>query len=142
MGNNFTARLILAVVSTSLEEVALYAIWRWGLPQVDIYMPLQALIVVMLVWGAVAVTNFIIVTRVLRKATVVGLPTMVGSIGKVVKMTSLEGLVRIRSELWSAESAEGDIDVGEEILVVAEEGLKLVVRRRGSSALKKEGGGE
>jgi len=141
MGNNFTARLILAVVSTSLEEVALFAIWRWGLPQLDIRMPLQALIVVMVLWGAYAVTNFIIVTRVLRKQTVVGLPTMVGSTGKVVRLTGPEGLVRIKSELWSAESAEGDIGVGEEVVVVAEEGLKLFVRRRGGT-LKKEGGGK
>ena len=144
MGANFIARLILAIVSTSLEEVALYAIWRWvlPLPQVNIYVPQQALIIVMVVWGVYAVTNFIIVTRVLRKATVVGLPTMVSSIGKVVKPLEPEGMVRIKSELWTAESTEGDIKAGEQVTVVREEGLRLYVRRGGKNKLPVKGAGE
>ena len=144
MGANFIARLILAIVSTSLEEVALYAIWRWvlPLPQVNIYVPQQALIIVMVVWGVYAVTNFIIVTRVLKKATVVGLPTMVSSIGKVVNPLEPEGLVRIRSELWTAESTEGDIKVGEQVTVVSEEGLRLYVRRGGKNKMPVKGAGE
>ena len=131
LGEHFVARLILAVVSTALEEVALYAIWRWGLPYLDVDMPLYALIIVMAVWGTYAITNFIIVTRAMMNATVVGLPTMVGSIGKVVRPLAPEGLVRIKGELWTAESGEGDIVVGKEVTVVREEGLKLYVRRGG-----------
>ena len=131
LGNNFKARLILAIISTAAEEVAIYVIWRWGLPEVDMHLPLAVVIVLMVGWGVFAVTNFIIVTRVLRKQTVVGLPTMVGSKGKVAKAIDPEGLVRIRGELWTAESVEGALGNGEQVDVVGEDGLRLIVRRRG-----------
>jgi membrane-bound serine protease (ClpP class) len=126
------ARLILAVVSTILEEVAIVVIWRWGLPQLGINLPLSALIGIMVAWAAFSVSNFIIVTRVLRKQVMLGLPTMVGTKGKVTSPLAPEGLVRIKSELWSATSLEGNIDRGEEVMVVGEDGLKLIVRRRGA----------
>ncbi len=147
VGASFTASLILAIVSTGLEEAALYAIWRWVLPDLEVRMPLNVLIIIMIVWGAYAVTNFIIVTRALRKTVIVGLPTMVGSIGKVVQPLHPEGMVRIKSELWGAESAEGNIGAGEAITVVKQDGLKLFVHRRGNDRpMEKEtvdtGGGE
>ena len=138
LGASFTARLILAILSIALEEAALYAIWRWLLPDIGVPMPLNALIIVMVVWGVYAVTNFVIVTRALRKATIVGLPTMVGSTGRIVKPLDPEGLVRIKSELWGAESAEGEMDVGEEVTVVKQDGLKLFVRRRGTDRIVEE----
>ena len=132
LGANFTARLILAIVSIALEEAALYAIWRWLLPDIGVPMPLNALIIVMAVWGVYAVTNFVIVTRALRKTTIIGLPTMTGSTGRVVEPLDPEGLVRIKSELWGAESAEGEMDVGEEVTVVKQDGLKLFVSKKGT----------
>ena len=39
-----------------------------------------------------------------------------------------EGLVRIKGELWVAKSADKEIDVGAEVVVVEQNGLKLVVR--------------
>jgi len=44
--------------------------------------------------------------------------------------------VRIKGELWSAKSNEGDIEVGEYIVVVSEQGLKLFVRRRGAVSIR------
>ena len=148
LGASFTARLILAILSIALEEAALYAIWRWLLPDIGVPMPLNALIIVMVVWGVYAVTNFVIVTRALRKTTIVGLPTMTGSTGRVVETLDPEGLVRIKSELWGAKSIEGDVDVGETITVVKQDGLKLFVSKKGTErpveeeAVNTGGGGE
>ena len=128
------ARLILAIVSTTLEEVAIVVIWRWGLPQLGINLPLSVLIGIMAAWAAFSVGNFIIVTRVLRKQAMVGLPTMIGSKGKVTSPLAPEGLVRIKSERWSATSLEGNIDQGEEVMVVGEDGLKLIVRKSGGDS--------
>ena len=128
-----TARLILAIVSTSLEEVAIVAIWRWLLPEFGIELPLPVLIGVMAAWAAFSVSLFVFTTRTLKRQTVVGLPTMVGSKGKVASPLAPEGLVRIRGELWGATSGEGNVDMGEEIEVVGEDGLKLVVRRVGTN---------
>ncbi len=128
-----TARLILAIVSTSVEEVAIVAIWRWLLPEFGIELPLSVLIGVMAAWVAFSVSLFVFTTRVLKRQTVVGLPTMIRSKGKVASPLAPEGFVRIKGELWGATSGEGNVDTGEEIEVVGEDGLKLVVRRIGTN---------
>jgi membrane protein implicated in regulation of membrane protease activity len=38
--------------------------------------------------------------------------------------------VNIKGELWTAESAEGNISPGEKVDVVGEDGMKLVVSRK------------
>ncbi|GAI37705.1 unnamed protein product [marine sediment metagenome] len=98
-----------------------------------IELPLPVLIGVMVAWAAFSVSLFVFTTRTLKRQTVVGLPTMVGSKGKVASPLAPEGLVRIRGELWGATSAEGDIDKDEGVEVVGEDGLKLVVRKAGKS---------
>jgi len=124
-----TARLILAIVSTSLEEVAIVAIWRWLLPEFGIELPLAVLIAVMVGWAAFGTALFVFTTRTLKRQTVVGLPTMMGSKGKVASPLVPEGMVKIKGELWGATSAEGNVDKGEQVEVVGEDGLKLVVRK-------------
>ena len=124
-----TARLILAIVSTSLEEVAIVVIWRWLLPEFRINLPFSVLIGVMVAWAVFAAALFVFTTRTLKRQAVVGLPTMIGSKGKVASSLAPEGMVRIRGELWGATSAEGNVDKDEEVEVVGEDGLKLVVRK-------------
>jgi len=125
------ARLVLAIVSTALEEVAIWVVWRWGLPQLGVNIPLYVLIAVMVGWLVWSAGFFVFVTRTLKRQKIIGLPTMVGSKGKVTEPLTPEGMVTIRSELWQAESVEGDMDKGEEVMVVGEDGLKLVVRKGG-----------
>ena len=124
-----TARLIIAIVSTVLEEVALVVIWRWGLPHLGVHLPLYALVVAMVLWAVYAVATFWVVTRALRKKAVVGLPTMIGGRGKVVSPLAPEGQVIIKGELWGAKSIDKDIDTGDGVVVVGQDGLKLIVRR-------------
>lgn len=128
-GRMTTARLVVAIISTSLEEVAFYVIWRWLLPEWNIFMPFSGLVVVMVIWALFAVTLFIFTTRTLKRQTVVGLPTMIGSRGKTASKLAPDGMVRIRGELWGAVSDEDNLDRGENVEVVGEDGLKLVVRR-------------
>ena len=126
-----TARLILAIVSTTAEEVAIYSIWRWLLPEFDINLPVPVLIAVMVAWSIFSVSLFIFTTKTLKKQVPVGLPSMIGTKGKVASPLTPEGLVRIKSELWVATTDEGDIKKGDNIEVVGEDGLKLVVRKIG-----------
>jgi membrane-bound ClpP family serine protease len=123
------SRLLLAVLSTSLEEVAIYVIWRWLLPEFGIELPYQVLIGVMAAWAGFGVWLFIFTTRTLKKQTVVGLPSMVGTVGKVASRLAPEGQVRIKGELWGAVSDEGDIEAGERVIVIREDGLKLFVHK-------------
>ncbi|MFC1940070.1 NfeD family protein [Chloroflexota bacterium] len=121
-------RLILAVISTLLEEAAIVAIVRWALPQVGVHIPLAGLIALMAVWAAYSVVVYRIGSQALRRKPVISVPDMVGSKAKVVSSLVPEGLVRIKSELWVAKSASGEIEPGGEVIVVEQDGLKLVVR--------------
>ncbi|MBI4304463.1 MAG: hypothetical protein HY665_09040 [Chloroflexi bacterium] len=127
---NFLARLIVGIFSLSLEEVAIYAIWRWVLPEFNIDMPLYVLILIMAAWAAFSIGNFIVVTSALRRPQIPGLPSMAGSVGKVVSPLAPEGLVRIKGEIWTAVLDEGEkAGVGEEVTVTDMDGLRLHVRR-------------
>ena len=126
----------MAIISTLLEETAIAVIVLLGLPHLGIRIPLAGLIVLMAVWGAFSVFTYRMGSRALSQKPVVGLPNMVDSKGKVVRTLDPSGLVRIKGELWEAASAEGSINTGEEVTVVAQEGLKLVVRKSGTGDLE------
>ena len=129
-----SARLIWAIFSTLLEEAAIAAIVLWGLPRLDIEIPLAGLIAVMVAWGAYSVITYRRGSRALKKKPLCGLPDMVGIQGEVVSPIAPEGLVRINGELWQAKSAGGRMDTGEEVTVVGQDGLKLVVRKSSTTA--------
>ena len=132
-----SGRLIIAIVSTVLEEVALAAGVLWGLPKLDIHIPLWVLIIVMLAWGAYTIITYRMGSRALRRKPVHGLTAMLGSEGKVVSSLVPEGLVRIKGELWRAKSASGRLDTGEKVIVVGQDGLKLTVRKRNPNDLER-----
>jgi len=124
-----TGRLILAIFSTLLEEAALVAIVLWGLPQLGITIPLPGLIALMVAWGAFSIFIYQVGSRALRRKPVVGLLTMVGSRGKAASPLAPDGFVRIKGELWEAKSLSGKIGTREEVMVVGQDGLKLIVRK-------------
>jgi len=128
-----SARLVWAIISILLEEAAIVAIVLWGLPRLDIEIPLAGLIALMVAWGAYSVITYRRGSRALRRKPLDGLPDMVGSQGEVVSPLAPEGLVRIKGELWQAESASGRIDTGEEVTVVRQDGLKLIVHAGGTT---------
>ena len=130
------SRLIMATLTNVLWEVALMAIVLWGLPKLGINIPLGGLIAMMAGLAAFGVISYRIGSRALMKKPVVGLSGMVGSKGKVVTPLAPEGTVRISSELWDAKSTGRKIGTGKEIVVVDEEGLKLIVRKRNHDEAK------
>lgn len=122
-------RLIFAIVSTILEEIALVAIVLWGLPKLGINIPLWGLAILMVGWGAYAVYTYRQGSRALLRKPVTGLTGMIGSRGMVVNALAPEGFVRVEGELWRAISIEKSIEVGEEITVIGQDGLRLIVRK-------------
>ncbi|AIF69340.1 nodulation protein NfeD [Palaeococcus pacificus DY20341] len=83
------------------------------------------------------------VVRAHRKKAQTGKEEMIGLVGEVVEPLVPNGLVKIRGELWKAESKYGDdINVGEKVKVVKTEGLKLIVVRLKESRLEEKKGGE
>jgi membrane-bound serine protease (ClpP class) len=122
-----TGRLVIAIVTTVLQEAALAAILLWGLPELDIRVPLGVLIAIMAVWAANAVFFYRIGSRALRRKPVSGLGAVVGDKGKAAGTLAPDGIVKIRDELWEATSASGQIEPGEEVTVVEQDGLRLIV---------------
>ncbi len=126
------ARLIYDVISTLLEEAALVAIVLWALPQIGVQIPLAGLIALMTAWLAYSVITYQMGSRALKRKPMVSLPDMVGGKGKVVSPLAPDGLVKIKGELWAAKSVDSKIDVGDEVIVVEQDGLKLVVCKSGT----------
>ena len=122
------ARLIWAIISTLLEETAIVVVVLWGLPQLGIRISLAGLIAIMVVWGAFAVFTYRKGSQALRRKPEIALP-LIGCKAIVVSPLAPKGTVRIKSELWDATSADTDIEVGEEVMVVGQDGLKLMVHR-------------
>jgi len=134
MNKRFTlTRLVLAIISMAAEQVAIWAIWRWLLPEFGITLHIGVLVGAMIAWGIFGTWLFIFTTNTLKKQVTVGLPSMVGSTGKAAGNLAPEGMVKIRGELWGAVSEGENIAAGEEIIVTGEKGLKLIVRKRGAA---------
>lgn len=131
-----TVRLRLTILATMVEEIAVVLIVFLVLPRFGIYIPRPALIAMMAGLVVYGVFSYRMVSRALRKKPMVGLPAMVGTRGRVIKPLAPKGLVKIKSELWEAASADREIGIDEEIIVVKQSGLKLVVRKSGSDDLE------
>jgi len=133
MAKKMSGRLIMAIINSVLEQTALVVIVLWGLPKMGVEMPLWGsivlLVVLMKVWGIWSIILYRKGSQALKMKPVVGLSSMVGSRGEVVRSLTPEGLVKIRGELWVAEAESGEVNPGSEIVVVGQDRLKLVVRQ-------------
>ena len=116
--------LLSRLVSFTITVVALF----WGLPAIDFRLPLFWKILILLAVVAFSVITFPLVRSALTQPPLAGLTSMVGTGGKAVSPLLPEGMVQIKGELWQATAAEG-IQSGEKVIVTAQQGLKLTVRR-------------
>jgi membrane-bound ClpP family serine protease len=131
MDKRFTlTRLVLAIVSMALEQVAIFAVWYWLLPAFGVRLHVGVVIGVMMGWGIFGTWLFIFTTGILKKRQQIGQTSMVSATGIAAGKLSPEGMVRIHGELWGAISEDGDILPEEEIIVTGEKGLKLLVRKK------------
>jgi membrane-bound ClpP family serine protease len=124
------ARLIIAIVSSLLDEAIIVAIIIFGLPRLGVHLPAWAIALVCVAFVAFAVGSFRIGSRTLRQKPLPGLTNMVGVMGRAASPLKPKGFIRIGGELWEARSEKEPIDAGTEVIVVAQLGLKLVVRRK------------
>ena len=122
--------VLQAIVGTILEEAVLVAVVLWVLPYFNIHIPLWALLVLM-----VALAVFSYITYRMGKVTFFLRPrvapeAIIGSEGKVVKPVAPVGYVKVKGVLWKAICGESALEVGDEVVVVAIDGLRLVVCRK------------
>jgi membrane-bound ClpP family serine protease len=121
-------RLVIAIISTIAEEAAILIIGIWLLPMVGIKIPALLIVGIMAIWFGWSVFTYRKGTWALGHKPVKGLVNMIDMNGIVVKSLQPDGLVKIHGELWKGSSISGSIEVGTEVTVVRQEGLKLLVR--------------
>ncbi len=136
-------RTLLTVFVLLLDEIVLVLIVFFVLWKLGIYLPLWALISLVVGVAAFSVIFYRLVAPVLNKKQVTGREGMIGLEGKVVTGLTPEGVIKVRGELWKASSTDTAINTDEEVTVVGIEGLKLFVRRKngaegGEGARKKD----
>jgi len=122
-------RLVIAVITTLLDEAIVIAFVLWGLPRLGIYLPIPVLVGIGVLWTAFAILLYISGSKVLSKKPLSGLTDLIGFKGKAVTPISPKGMVRVNGELWEAISLEGTIQKGENIIIEKQDRLKLTVRK-------------
>jgi membrane-bound ClpP family serine protease len=123
-------RLIIAVLSSLLDEALILGLLLWGLPKLGIDIPIPVIVILMVIFALYAITTFRLGTRILKLKPLAGLTDMTSMEGRVVKTLNPAGLVRIGGEIWKAQSAIGTVEAGVDVIVLAQNGLKLTVKRK------------
>ena len=117
---------IYSIIGTIIEEAALVVIVLWGLPRVNIHIPWWGLAILMAVLFFYSYFTYQMGRTVLLRKPVVAPEAIIGSEGIVATPPDLSGYVKVKGELWKA-SSESDLKVGDEIIVVGLDGIKLTV---------------
>ncbi len=119
-----------AVLGWLVEEAILVAAVLWLLPLFDIYIPLWGLAILMAslavyscIMYRVGRSTFLIRPKVAAEA-------IIGCEGKVTKRLAPGGYVKVQGVLWKATCDEMELEIGDEIVVVGIERLRLIVRPR------------
>ncbi len=126
-----TLKVWLIVAFALLDEVAALALVFVLLWVFDVTIPVPAMVAIGLVVGAFAFVVHRALVPSLRRRKITGAEGMFGATGEVTEALRPSGTVKIGDEYWQARSVEGEIKKGEEVEVVAIDGLRVEVRRKG-----------
>ncbi len=118
---------VQAILGWMIEEAILAAVVLWLLPLFNINIPLWGLAILM---AGLAVHSSIMY-RVGRPTFLikpkVAAETIIGDEGSVTRRLAPEGYVKVKGVLWKATCEEAELEIGDEVVVVSIEGLRLVV---------------
>jgi membrane-bound ClpP family serine protease len=123
-------RLIVALISSLIDEVIIVVVIIWGLPHWGIRIPVWGMVLICLGFGGYAYLTFRLGSRILKKKPIPGFTDMIGMSGTVVEPLHPAGMVRVNSELWEARVEQGEVTLGVEVEVISQDGMKLVVRAK------------
>jgi len=119
-----------AILGWMIEEAILVAAVLWLLPLFGINIPLWGLAILM---AALAVHSFVMY-RVGRPTFLikpkVAAENIIGEEGRVTRRLAPEGYVKVKGVLWKAICDEAELEIGDEVVVVGIEGLRLIVKLR------------
>lgn len=118
-----------AVLSWVLEEIALVAIVLWLLPNLfNINIPLWGLAILMVALAVYSGVMYRVGRQTFFIRPKVAAENIIGSEGVVTRPVAPEGYVKVEGVLWKATCNEIELEIGDEVVVVGMEGLRLIVR--------------
>jgi len=122
----------LIVLIALLDDVAVLVLVFVVLWFFDVEISLPVMIVIGLVFGTFVFIVHRAIVPSLRRKKVTGVEGMVGLTGEVTQSLTPKGVIKINGEYWQARSVEGEIDVGEEVVILKIKGLNLEVKQKDS----------
>jgi membrane-bound serine protease (ClpP class) len=129
---------VQAILGWMLEEAILVAAVLWLLPLFNIDIPLWGLAILMV---ALAIYSYIMY-RIGRSTFLmkpkVAAETIIGNDGKVTKRLAPEGYVKVQGVLWKATCVESELEVGDDVVVVDINRLRLIVSPKGRTPQDKK----
>ena len=121
----WTIILVSLIDDFVILAVVIGALWYF-----KVKLPLWAMIAIGLVLGSYIFVRTWVVLPSIRRRKITGAEGMIGMVGEVMESLTPAGIIRVAGESWQAKSIEGDIEIGEEVEILAMYRLKLEVKRR------------
>lgn len=118
----------LKVLVLLLDEAAALLLVIIILRFFKIQIPLPVTIVLVLLLGILVFITHKAVIPSFHRRTVTGSEGMIGTQGQVVEPLKPRGAIMVNGERWKAISTGDDIDINEDVIIVAIEGLTLKVK--------------
>jgi membrane protein implicated in regulation of membrane protease activity len=121
-------RLVWAIISVIVEEIAIMVVALLVFPQFDIKVSTLVLVLIMFGWLVFSALLYVVGVRALDRKPVDDMNSIIGKRGVVIEELNPKGLVKVNGELWGAESAE-NIAAGEEVIITGYSGIRLKAAR-------------
>ena len=116
-----------AILGGMIEEAILVAVVLWLLPLFNINVPLWGLAILMAGLAAHSFNMYRLGRPTFLIKPKVAAENIIGDEGTVTKRLAPEGYVKVKGVLWKATCDETELEIGDEVVVVGIERLKLIV---------------
>ena len=126
MFKRINIRLLLTIIISLIDDAIIILVLFFVLSQFEIEMPIWLIVTLVLIFSTITYVLY----RALKKNPLLGFENMIGKSGLVISKIKREGTIKIGRELWAARAEQGNIEKGEEVMVIGQIGLKLTVTKK------------
>lgn len=116
-------RIIIAVITSLIDEIVLLVLALWILPALGIKLPVWLVVSLAIIFIASGAWTLLVV----RKKPNLGFENQIGVKAVAVTQINKKGLVRIGRQNWSARTEGPEILPGAKVVVVGQNSLILTV---------------
>ena len=126
MTKQINMKLVVPILASLAGRIVILVLVVLLLSHYDIRLPLWLIFATVLIISAMAFVTY----RISKRNPLLGFENVIGKSGLTVGQVAGKGTVRIDRQLWHAETEDEIIEGDVEIVVVAQTGLKLTVKRK------------